>query len=90
MSSHIENAGNTTVPVVLTLRAKGYSLRWERKGATPDGETWFAVGPAGSFSSDDPVSLLGLIAMREHRGPDWKAADDEIDAFLSEYDAECG
>ncbi|MHC4400388.1 MAG: hypothetical protein ACYTG0_11995 [Planctomycetota bacterium] len=35
--------------------------------------------------SADPVTLLGLTAMREARGPDWKATDQEIGATIREY-----
>ena len=34
------------------------------------------------FIAEDTVLLLGLIAMFETRGEDWKASDAEIDKFM--------
>lgn len=85
--SRIAEAANTIVPAVLALRSLGYRVRASRTDTSPD-ETWHAEGPLGEFIADGPVALLGLIAMREERGADWKASDDEIDAFMIEYGAE--
>ena len=87
MAEKIGNAANTLVPAYLALQSKGYQVRWERGNSAPDDETWFADGPLGSFVADDPIELLGLIAMRELRGPSWTATDDQIDAFMSRYGA---
>ncbi len=83
----LTNAGNTMVPAILSLESKGYLVRWERGERSPDDETWFAEGPLGKFCGNDPVELLGLVAMREMRGPDWKASDQQIDEFMHRYNS---
>jgi hypothetical protein len=81
----IANAANTIIPAYLVLQSKGYQVHWERNDTTPENEVWYAEGPLGNFIADDSVSLLGLIAMREVRGPDWQASDEQIDAFMEGY-----
>lgn len=87
MAEKIGNAGNTLLPAYLALQSKGYKVWWERGDSAPDDERWFAEGPLGSFIADDPVELLGLVAMREVRGVSWQASDDQIDEFMAKYDA---
>ena len=84
MVEHITTAGNTLVPMVLALRALGFSLT-----RTEDGEWdhWTArrddlVLTAGV---EEFPALLALALMRQVRGPDWKASDHEIDAVLEEF-----
>jgi hypothetical protein len=48
-------------------------------------ETWQALKGCDEFIAEDPLSLLGLVALFEVRGPNWQAADNEIDAFLSQF-----
>ncbi|QDT36320.1 hypothetical protein [Stratiformator vulcanicus] len=72
----IATAGNTTVPACLAIRQLGYDLKF------PSGDTCLceAEGPLGRFIAEDPVTLLGLIKLRETRGEDWMASDAEIEA----------
>ena len=37
--------------------------------------------------SQDPLELLGLVALYEARGDSWKATDAEIDHFLKTFPA---
>ncbi|HEX3656649.1 MAG TPA: hypothetical protein VHV55_12610 [Pirellulales bacterium] len=83
MSENIGAAGNTLVPAVLTLESMGYRIGWERHD--DQREDWHADGPLGHFWGDDPLELLGLITMRELRGVNWKATDEQIDAFAARY-----
>lgn len=85
MTEQIANAGNTLVPAYLALQAKGYHVAWKRGDAAPGDEMWFAEGPLGRFIAEDAVALLGLVAMREQRGSNWKATDEQIDEFMSNY-----
>jgi hypothetical protein len=87
MTEQISNAGNTLIPAYLALKSKGYHVSWKRGDSAPDDETWFAEGPLGRFTAEDPVTLLGLVVMREQRGSNWKATDEEIDEFMSNYNA---
>jgi hypothetical protein len=82
--SHIVACGNTLIPAVLALESKGYRVSWTR--LSDHEENWNAEGPLGTFAAEGPEEVLGLVAMREVRGEDWKAPDAEIDAFLKRYD----
>ena len=74
--THIAQAGNTVVPAILALEAKGLSV------ATRDG-VFVATSPDGATHvADDPVAVLGLVALVEIRGNHWRATDEEIDATL--------
>jgi hypothetical protein len=77
-------AGNTEVPAVLVLRDKGFTVRCNL-GFAPDAEQWIATKPDFEFAAGSPLELLGLVAVYEARGTEWRAPDDEIDAFLATY-----
>ena len=74
---HISTAANVVVPAYLAILSKGYKIE-------PSGVQNGLVATRGdnSFLADDPITLLGLIAMAELRGPRWQASDQEIDDFL--------
>ena len=72
------------VPAYLALRAKGYTVTRETPGNEAQ-ETWIAESDSLRLVAEDTVSLLGLAPMAEQRGSDWKASDDEIEAFLRAY-----
>ncbi len=72
------------MPAYLALLAKGYSVRWERK--SKENELWYAERENGEFVAEGPIELLGLVAMYEVRGENWKATDKEIDAFMEKYE----
>ena len=73
----IRIAGNTGNPCLLALRAKGYRLtNWYH----PDGEyrsNFDAEKDGRQFSATSPEELLGLVAMWEVRGDDWRKKPDE-------------
>ncbi len=86
MPLQVFNAGNTQTPAYLVLKEKGFVVRKERRtGGEVGDEKWIAEGPMGTFGAEDPVSLLGIVAMVEARGEQWFAPDDAIDRFLNEF-----
>ncbi len=84
-AERIADAGNTIVPCILALRSMGFTVRTEE---VENRVLWKAESSLLRFIADDPVALLGLVAMRESRGQHWKAADDEIDAAMEEFHLE--
>lgn len=85
MKTKIADAGNTMVPAYLVLLAKGYSVRCDGRLFGPSEETWIAEDAHRILMAGDTVTLLGLAALAEARGEDWKASDEEIDRFLAEF-----
>ena len=81
----IVSAGNTIVPACLVIRDKGYIISKD-DGPGVSEETWRATKDDIELVAEDPLSLLGLVAMYEARGTTWKATDDEIDAFTKHFD----
>jgi hypothetical protein len=80
----IADAGNVTVPAFLALEQRGYSVRCER---SDDGshETWIAESAYAELLAENLLALLGLAALAEARGSDWKASDAQIEDFLQKY-----
>ncbi len=80
----IAAAGNTLVPAYLALRQKGYRVHRDppRRGCP---ELWYAEAGARRFVAEDPVTLLGLVALWETRGDNWQAGDAEIDDFMKRF-----
>ena len=67
-------AGNLLTPAYLTIIERGYAVR--RKG-----DFWIAVKGDDTFTARDPISLLGVIAVGEARGENWRATDEQIKEF---------
>jgi hypothetical protein len=72
-------AGNTQLPALLALQAKGYRIWLEIiKYDDPEDygypyQTDYQAEKLGAyFSATTPVELLGLVAMWETRGDEWK------------------
>ena len=99
--ARIRIAGNTGLPCLLALRAKGYRVwrDYHRLGgpevANPDYQLDYqAECEGGYFSATTPEELLGLVAMWEVRGDDWRlkpgegAIDDELHAASRTYDSD--
>jgi hypothetical protein len=79
VAANIRIAGNTYVPALLALRVKGYRLRLsytkidnENDPRHPYSADWEAEKDGASFSATTPVELLGLVALWETRGENWK------------------
>lgn len=74
--------GDTMVPAYLALLEKGYQVSCSRSGGA---EMWMAIKDDKAFLGDGPLMALGLISLHEIRGSDWRAADNEIEAFMDRY-----
>ena len=82
----IRIAGNTEIPALLALRAKGYRVWLEYMKVEDPKNPWHPYTPdyqaekdGAYFSATTPVELLGLVAMWETRGDDWKFKRGEPD-----------
>ncbi|QQP97777.1 hypothetical protein [Lysobacter enzymogenes] len=75
-------ANNTLAPAAAALLQQGYEL--EGHPTLPG--WWLARKGEHSFLAENPVELLGLIAMVQLRGEDWAATDREIADFLQRFD----
>jgi hypothetical protein len=89
----IRIAGNTQIPALLALRAKGYRVWLEYTTEDDPRSSWYPYMPdyqaeieGAYFSATSPVELLGLVAMWETRGDDWKfkRGEPDIDEELQE------
>jgi hypothetical protein len=84
----IASAGNTDVPGYLALIKAGFDV--STLPGSGQSERWIAKKPNLILEAESPLELLGLWSMRENRGPNWKASDDEIEAFLKRFYPENG
>lgn len=82
----IRIAGNTDIPALLALRAKGFRVWLEYTKIDDPTNPWhpympdYQAGKEGAyFSATTPVELLGLVAMWETRGDDWRLKQGEPD-----------
>lgn len=85
MKPTLTDAGNTIVPEYLTLLQRGLSVCREPSAFTDSGMLWFAEDAGHQSFAEDLVTLLGLAAMHETRGPEWQASDKEIERFIAEF-----
>jgi hypothetical protein len=80
---HLATAGNVLVPAYLALKQKGFRVWCVKSSSDTELETWYAEDEGRHFCAEDPLSLLGLVAIQETCGYDWEATDEEIDAFFN-------
>jgi hypothetical protein len=76
----IRIAGNTMIPCLNAIAAKGYLIKHYFLGTSPgdwDRPQWDAEKDNRAFSATSPEELLGLIAMWEVRGDDWRIKNGE-------------
>ena len=77
------NVYNTALAV---LERKGWELSYDKVH-----EWWFAKKDGWEFLADDPMQLLGLVAIYEHHSPEekreywWKIDEPDL---LSKFDPE--
>ncbi|PSB58930.1 hypothetical protein [Chamaesiphon polymorphus] len=83
---HIRTAGNTRLPALLALQAKGFRVWLEYVKIDNPKDYWHPYMPdyqaeknGNYFSATNAVELLGLVAMWEVRGNDWKFKNGEPD-----------
>ncbi len=79
----IASAANTLVPAYLAILSKGYSIQKSNSPGTE--ETWRAKKDGAELIAEDPLVVLGLIAMYESRGINWAATDEQIEEFQKEF-----
>jgi len=72
------DAFNTHNPALITLAEKGYRLWIQPSNEEAETEIgfWCASIDDTEFIAGDPLALLGLVAIWEHRGAEWKRSDD--------------
>ena len=80
----ITDAGNVLIPACLVLRAKGYRVSRSYLGSGLS-EWWEADKPGERFSAENPIALLGIVAIYEVRGLDWQANETEFDSMHELY-----
>ena len=90
----IRIAGNTWIPALLALRSKGYRLWLEYSKIDDTNNPYYpympdyqAVKNGAYFSATTSVELLGLVAMWETRGDDWRFKTGETDVLDEIMDA---
>ena len=85
MKAKLTDAANTIVPSYLALIQRGLSVYQEPSAVTESGLLWVAEDARTQFFAEDLVTLLGLVAMRETRGTDWQASDEDLESFLARF-----
>ncbi len=76
----IASAGNTEIPALLALEAKGYSVSCAEAGGG-----WIAKNSVNEVIAESPLELLGLVEIIDFRGESWHAQDHEIERCLNRY-----
>lgn len=88
MSVSICISENTQLPTLLAIKAKGFTITTfytERDGKIDKTDVVYDADKENCrFSANNPEQLLGLIAMWEIRGDDWKYDPDLEDNIYSE------
>ena len=76
----IATAGNSDTADFCALLSKGCTLSVKLKSDKKTG--WYiAKLGANEFIGNSPIETLGLIAMFEQRGDDWKPTNKEVEEF---------
>jgi len=87
------DAMNTHNPALITLKGMGYNLgiyppEFDEEEEVTETEIghWWAKKHEHEFVAGDPLSLLGIVSIWEHRGDNWLNEDDPdvSDQVLSE------
>jgi hypothetical protein len=80
----IRIAGNTAIPCLQAIVAMGYTVTHYFLGSKPgegDRPQWDAEKDGRLFSATGLEELLGLIAMWEARGDDWRLKPGEAELY---------
>lgn len=81
----LSDAASNIVPWYLALIQRGFSVTQEPSAVTESGMLWVAEDETTQFFAEDLVTLLGLVAMRETRGQNLRASDQDIESFLARF-----
>jgi hypothetical protein len=79
----IAASANVIVPAIRALELRGFEVTRELSDTS---ELWRARHLDLDVIGDDPLDLLGLVALIESTGPKWQASDDEIADVLQRFD----
>ena len=71
--SEVHDVGNVSIVI---LRGKGYRVWWEAS-ERPSADDWWAELEGREFVATTPLALLGLVALWESRGDEWKEKQGE-------------
>lgn len=75
-------AGNTENPCLLALRAKGYAVAFAFTQTTDGYHRELCATKGGRyFYASNAAELLGLVAMWEVRGDDWRTKPSEANVY---------
>lgn len=85
MKPTLATAPNTLIPAYLALLQRGLSVHRDQSSESGHPAYWVAEDPGRRFIAEDTLTLLGLVALAETRGPEWQATDEEIDRFLADF-----
>jgi hypothetical protein len=77
----LAEAMNTYNPALLILQQLGFQLRVEPKSENGKWRTWVARKDDKTFFASDPVVLLGLVSLWQHRGDSWQMKGGEEDLY---------
>jgi hypothetical protein len=80
----IRIAGNTSIPCLQAIAAKGYTVTHYFLDSKPgdwEHPQWDAEKDGRSFSATGLEELLGLIAMWEVRGDNWRLKPGEAELY---------
>lgn len=73
-------AANVEVPAYVVLAQKAYTV------TAPGDDAWYAEKDGLRMRAENLIDVLGIVSIYEARGPNWAAADPEIDDFLTKYE----
>ena len=75
---YIAEAANVLAPAYAALVQKGFSIR-------TSGPYMIAERGSDRFVAEDPLRLLGLVALTECRGSDWRVTGEEVEEFTAKF-----
>ena len=73
--TEFHDVGNVAI---LALGERGYRVWWEAS-ERPGADDWWAEKEGREFIATNPLALLGLVALWESRGEEWRAKPGEPD-----------
>ena len=76
----IATAGNSDTAAFSTLLEKGYILNVELNTDSTSG-LYITKKEGHEFIGEDPIAVLGLVTIFEHRGTEWEPSNKEVEEF---------
>ena len=78
----ITSAGNTAAPAFALLKQLGFDVTHVRDASGRCTEWLQAERDSYVLRAEDALALLGLAKLAECKGSQWRASQQEIDAYL--------